>query len=170
MLPRRSRLLIQGLVSETLLFDPRREWKIERGMGRKEGKKKRTVGVHDVQRAAHGPHHHARDFEGEKHVRHEPPVPPHILRRDPEPVKPHAPKHQLRGDQHDAELRFIDPFVLSNHEFCGPVRQQAGDDEADDGADERTGVLFRKEESPQSELFLPFHDGERHGGGVFLTM
>lgn len=83
------------------------------------------MGIHDIQSAAHGSHHHARHFECEEHVRQEPPVPLHVLRRYPEPVKPHAPKHQLHGDQHDAEFRFIDALVPLDHDFRGPIGQEA---------------------------------------------
>lgn len=97
-----------------------------------------TIRIHDVKTTRDSTNHHTADLEREEGQRHGIPIlaSQETIGRSAPAENADAPEYKLRDDQHDAELGLVDAIVAPGHHLGGPIRQPAGDEEPDDGADE----------------------------------
>lgn len=103
---------------------------------------KLTISINNIETTRHGTDDHPTDLKRKEHQRHGPAKLAHeqAISRDAPTEGPHDAKDELRDDQDDPELGLIDAAVPARQDPGRPVGQPAGDDEAQDRADEGTRV------------------------------
>ena len=114
--------------------------------------------IHHIQRARHRAQHHSRNLERKKEIRPEPSIPRDIIAHDTKPVQPRTPQHELRNDQHHPKLRLEHAAVPARQPASAGVGDQAGEAEADEGAEEGAGVHVSRLDLVEEERRAE-HDG-----------
>src|SRR5215469_12587596 len=120
------------------------------------------MSIHNVQRTSNRTHNHPTNNEGDENVWKQPTIPFDIASSDAEPVQPSAAKEELKENQEDTKFRLICSLIKPNHHLINPVRQEAGEDQADDGTDESSCIEVAGVDFIKPQWWSQKHRGQNH--------